>query len=1342
MAAQNIISLGFNVEELSAEKKQVLDIYKDMFDQLRAYDGLKVSPINISGITELKNYVQQSTAAMNELNATVQNLNKALLENFNAEQNAARAAAASSTANANKKKTVDEATAAEREHARILEATITTQARVNAASTEAAQTLANERAQLQQRNQDLKNTAQLLTAESNSIAQARAQVRLLSAERNNLNLSTEEGRNRLIELNAAIDQNNEFIKTNSDALSQQKINIGNYAGSFKEAFSVLETELSKLREQLANGIGGDDAIRKEQLLVQLLENLSQAFSSTRQESRAFQEAAIQLGLAIGQQSEQFLAFNTAVGEARNEIEDIKAATQFQSKDNKFLVGAIEAVNGLAGAYSAATGVIELFGDEDEHLQESMKKLQALLAITTGLQQVANALQTESGAVQLALAAKTQLLNAAKIVYNALTASAIVATEAETVAIIENAEANEIASVASEEAAVAAEALAVAEGSAAVAAEAATVATVTWQEALIASGIGAIIVAIGVAVVAISKAIYNWVTADAQAIKMQEALNKIINEQNAIIQKNIELIDERYKNSLQQAQKQLDLEQASGQNQERLFVAQKKIFDLQKQQADAKLSEKIAQAEKEYAEAGVKGYEALDLAESGYLAKYRNYNAQIIGLQNALVDATKNKDDSAKKAIATRIENLSKDAEGAKKNADDIAKIRDESFKANEDLAQLQVEREKYTADQLAKIVSDRNQRRYENTIAANEQILTAEDSSYSDRLKALKGNYDAEKKLAAENVEAIQELAKRGTITSIKDNGKNSEEADQLEAVQHDLTLKKKKFLDDIDKLNQDYNDRNLTAQLAANKNEIEADQTKNEAISKDDQQQLETRFAALQQSIVDQKKLIEDDYNYQLQIAQQTGKTQDEIIAITSERDKKLLQLTDATQKEIYDIIKSYGDRTAKEIEANAKLNNSAAITETYNKQVTALNISLASRLISYTRYQQERSKLDDAYSINVLSKQVEADQKELSELQQHEQDLLKVKAEADAELYAAESSGDQNDINNAAAKLKAIQDIEKDNAAKILETRSKLGKDSSQLTDAQLKKRLEAEKLLQANVKEIEQKAFDFAKKLIDGQYEAKINSIQKQIEATDEQYSKEISAVGASSLAAQDKAALTIQLQAQQNEADKAAAKEQKKLKADEAKADRDFAAAKIVWDTASAIVATLKEFPGPVGFALAATVGALGAIELATLFATPIPAYAQGTDNHPGGLAIVGERKDKIPELVTMPDGSSFIATQPGLFDLPKGTSVTPLVEQAFQNMCYSLMTDVSGLMAVTEGIENRQRNEGWQQTRYMVSELSAAMKRNNKQIKNIVHTHTSIDLGFEAYKMEKIFGIKN
>jgi phage-related tail protein len=80
-------------------------------------------------------------------------------------------------------------------------------------------------------------------------------------------------------------------------------------------------------------------------------------------------------------------------------------------------------------------------------------------------------------------------------------------------------------------------------------------------------------------------------------------------------------------------------------------------------------------------------------------------------------------------------------------------------------------------------------------------------------------------------------------------------------------------------------------------------------------------------------------------------------------------------------------------------------------------------------------------------------------------------------------------------------------------------------------------------------------------------------------------------------------------------------------------------------------------GPiVGQVLAGITAAIGGIQLAAIAASPIPGFAKGTDNAPGGYAVVGERG---MELVRSPQGSfALTPNKATLVDLPKGSQVIP------------------------------------------------------------------------------------
>lgn len=105
--------------------------------------------------------------------------------------------------------------------------------------------------------QELMNA--VLSQEVTTIAEAREQNKLLNKLRNEANATTKEGQDEITRLNKALDANNEFIKDNVDALSQQKINVGNYTESVREAFSVnalLTGGLTGLRTALSTAATG------------------------------------------------------------------------------------------------------------------------------------------------------------------------------------------------------------------------------------------------------------------------------------------------------------------------------------------------------------------------------------------------------------------------------------------------------------------------------------------------------------------------------------------------------------------------------------------------------------------------------------------------------------------------------------------------------------------------------------------------------------------------------------------------------------------------------------------------------------------------------------------------------------------------------------------------------------------------------------------------------------------------------------------------------------------------------------------------------------------------------
>lgn len=92
------------------------------------------------------------------------------------------------------------------------------------------------------------------------------------------------------------------------------------------------------------------------------------------------------------------------------------------------------------------------------------------------------------------------------------------------------------------------------------------------------------------------------------------------------------------------------------------------------------------------------------------------------------------------------------------------------------------------------------------------------------------------------------------------------------------------------------------------------------------------------------------------------------------------------------------------------------------------------------------------------------------------------------------------------------------------------------------------------------------------------------------------------------------------------------------------------------TAQAIMMALAE-AGPIaGPILAAAIGAMGAAQVAIIAAQPVPKYAKGTKDHPGGLAIVGDGGRQ--EVIETDSGAYITPSVPTLVDIPKRAKVIP------------------------------------------------------------------------------------
>ncbi len=122
--------------------------------------------------------------------------------------------------------------------------------------------------------------------------------------------------------------------------------------------------------------------------------------------------------------------------------------------------------------------------------------------------------------------------------------------------------------------------------------------------------------------------------------------------------------------------------------------------------------------------------------------------------------------------------------------------------------------------------------------------------------------------------------------------------------------------------------------------------------------------------------------------------------------------------------------------------------------------------------------------------------------------------------------------------------------------------------------------------------------------------------------------------------------------------------------------------------STALAITKAVPN---FILAGIVGAMGAIQVATILATPIPKYAKGTDYHHGGPAIVGDGGRH--EIVLFNGGAWITPDSPTLVDIPTGATVIPDIKYLEMNpQITEIYPEIESAPQVTVNSDNRKLEE--------------------------------------------------
>lgn len=128
--------------------------------------------------------------------------------------------------------------------------------------------------------------------------------------------------------------------------------------------------------------------------------------------RELQDNMARLRLEGKQDTEEYRKMAQQAALLSDTLADLNTQTKILSHDDANLQGFMSGVSGLAGLFTTATGALSLFASENENLAKIQTRVQSVMAITMGLQQVFNTLNKDSAFRLVTVVKMKNLLTAA------------------------------------------------------------------------------------------------------------------------------------------------------------------------------------------------------------------------------------------------------------------------------------------------------------------------------------------------------------------------------------------------------------------------------------------------------------------------------------------------------------------------------------------------------------------------------------------------------------------------------------------------------------------------------------------------------------------------------------------------------------------------------------------------------------------------------------------------------------------------------------------------------------------------------------------------------------------
>lgn len=192
---------------------------------------------------------------------------------------------------------------------------------------------------------------------------------------------------------------NEYAKISAQMNTALKSGNDNEYRALRERAQAIKGEITTRKQLLKELRDQSNALEAEATKMEqaaaAANNTAQAHVSLRSRIRELREEMALYREQFGDQTDKYREMSAELGRLQDIQGDIQAQGSILSNDQAQFQGIITGLNGVVGGFTAAQGAVALFAGENENLQKIMLKVQSLMSITMGLQQVSATLNKDS-----------------------------------------------------------------------------------------------------------------------------------------------------------------------------------------------------------------------------------------------------------------------------------------------------------------------------------------------------------------------------------------------------------------------------------------------------------------------------------------------------------------------------------------------------------------------------------------------------------------------------------------------------------------------------------------------------------------------------------------------------------------------------------------------------------------------------------------------------------------------------------------------------------------------------------------------------------------------------------